>query len=149
MRFPVAVLAMAALAAPAHAPLRAQTRRPNVVLIVTDDVGYGDMGSYGAPDVRTANIDGTSPGRHPPHRFLRQRVPLHGHAGRAGLGALPAAGGAGVRAEEGGRAHDRGTGGHGDLAPPASGYMTDLITEGSLAFIRADVDAEGRPAGAG
>jgi len=26
--------------------------RPNVVLIVTDDVGYSDIGSYGAPDIR-------------------------------------------------------------------------------------------------
>ena len=31
--------------------------RPNVVLIITDDVGYGDLGSYGAPDVKTPNID--------------------------------------------------------------------------------------------
>jgi arylsulfatase A-like enzyme len=27
------------------------------VLIVMDDVGYGDIGSYGAPDVKTPNID--------------------------------------------------------------------------------------------
>ena len=33
------------------------TDRPNVVLIITDDVGYGDFGSYGAPDVKTPNID--------------------------------------------------------------------------------------------
>jgi hypothetical protein len=33
-------------------------RRPNVVLIITDDAGYGDLGSYGAPDVRTPHIDG-------------------------------------------------------------------------------------------
>src|SRR6188472_448089 len=32
-------------------------QRPNVVLIMTDDAGYGDLGSYGAPDVRTPNID--------------------------------------------------------------------------------------------
>lgn len=31
--------------------------RPNVVLIMTDDAGYGDTGSYGAPDIRTPNID--------------------------------------------------------------------------------------------
>lgn len=31
--------------------------RPSVVLIITDDVGYGDIGSYGAPDIKTPNID--------------------------------------------------------------------------------------------
>lgn len=31
--------------------------QPNVVLIITDDVGYGDIGSYGAPDIKTPNID--------------------------------------------------------------------------------------------
>ncbi len=32
-------------------------QRPNVVLIMTDDAGYGDFGSYGARDVKTPNID--------------------------------------------------------------------------------------------
>jgi arylsulfatase A-like enzyme len=32
-------------------------QRPNIVLIMTDDAGYGDFGSYGAPDARTPNID--------------------------------------------------------------------------------------------
>jgi arylsulfatase A-like enzyme len=31
--------------------------RPNVLLIVTDDLGYGDLASYGAPDIRTPHID--------------------------------------------------------------------------------------------
>src|ERR671913_1520651 len=31
--------------------------RPNVVLIITDDMGWADIGSYGAPDAKTPNID--------------------------------------------------------------------------------------------
>jgi arylsulfatase A-like enzyme len=31
--------------------------RPNVVLIMSDDMGYGDLSSYGAADIRTPNID--------------------------------------------------------------------------------------------
>lgn len=30
---------------------------PSVVLILMDDMGYGDVGSYGGPDARTPNID--------------------------------------------------------------------------------------------
>jgi arylsulfatase A-like enzyme len=32
-------------------------RPPNFVLILTDDQGYGDLGSYGHPTLRTPNID--------------------------------------------------------------------------------------------
>lgn len=31
--------------------------RPNVVIIYADDLGYGDVGCYGAKDIRTPNID--------------------------------------------------------------------------------------------
>ena len=48
------VLMVGASAFQAQAP---SAGRPNVVLIITDDVGYGDIGSYGAPDVRTPHID--------------------------------------------------------------------------------------------
>jgi arylsulfatase A len=35
----------------------AAATRPNIVLFVADDLGYGDLSSYGAPDIRTPNID--------------------------------------------------------------------------------------------
>lgn len=31
--------------------------KPNVIVIFTDDQGYGDLGCYGAPDIETPNID--------------------------------------------------------------------------------------------
>ncbi len=48
----------AAFATPAHAQLVSQvTRPPNIVLILMDDVGYGDLGSYGVADAKTPHID--------------------------------------------------------------------------------------------
>ena len=40
-----------------YAAQSADPARPNVVLIMTDDMGWADIGSYGAPDIRTPNID--------------------------------------------------------------------------------------------
>ena len=56
MRRSLAVLSLflSAVSAAAQTP---SPPKPNVVLIVTDDVGYGDLGSYGAPDIKTPNID--------------------------------------------------------------------------------------------
>lgn len=55
----LAAVLVLAIVSPARADAQPGSRaRPNVVLIMTDDVGYGDIGSYGAPDVRTPHIDG-------------------------------------------------------------------------------------------
>src|SRR4051794_21833005 len=35
----------------------ATTTKPNVVFILCDDLGYSDLGCYGAKDIRTPNID--------------------------------------------------------------------------------------------
>ncbi len=40
---------------------RAQDDRPNILLIIADDMGYGDLGIYGS-DIRTPNIDSLADG---------------------------------------------------------------------------------------
>lgn len=66
LRFPVIAGALAActLANPAWGASRKKTpaaqpdpTRPNVLLIVADDLGYGDLGCYGAKNVATPNAD--------------------------------------------------------------------------------------------
>ena len=42
--------------APAEPPL-AEQRPPNVVIIFADDLGYGDLGAYGHPTIRTPHLD--------------------------------------------------------------------------------------------
>ena len=58
MRLPALIAAGIVLLTTLHAQQPADApSRPNVLLIITDDVGYGDIGSYGAPDIKTPNID--------------------------------------------------------------------------------------------
>jgi arylsulfatase A-like enzyme len=38
-------------------PVARGNAKPNVVLILMDDMGYGDIGSYGVKDARTPNLD--------------------------------------------------------------------------------------------
>jgi arylsulfatase A-like enzyme len=35
----------------------AEARRPNVVFVIADDLGYGDVGCYGQKKIRTPNVD--------------------------------------------------------------------------------------------
>ncbi|MCD6392455.1 MAG: sulfatase-like hydrolase/transferase [Planctomycetes bacterium] len=36
----------------------ARGKKPNIVMILVDDLGYGDLSSYGAKDLKSPNIDG-------------------------------------------------------------------------------------------
>jgi arylsulfatase A-like enzyme len=58
MRLLAIVLAVGSMGSRVTAQSVAQTNsRPNVVLILMDDIGYGDIGSYGVKDAKTPNLD--------------------------------------------------------------------------------------------
>jgi arylsulfatase A-like enzyme len=58
MKWVAGLLALVAIAWPMVSGAQSTSpSKPNVIVIMTDDMGYADIGSYGAPDVKTPNID--------------------------------------------------------------------------------------------
>lgn len=53
----LAVLIFGALLCVEAAPAESKPRRPNIVLIVADDLGYGELGCQGNQEIPTPNID--------------------------------------------------------------------------------------------
>ena len=100
------VLALAFLAA-GNVPICADDTRPNVILILADDLGYADVGVYRAKDFSTPNLD----------RLAREGVRLHGLPRRAG-GLLGVARGPPDRLLSQPRRHRRGAGAVGQVRPP-------------------------------
>src|SRR5437588_6857603 len=56
-RLALAILVAASLDAGAQVGAPPAADKPNVVLVLMDDMGYGDIGSYGVKDAHTPNLD--------------------------------------------------------------------------------------------
>lgn len=52
-----AIFAACLLVAPRSSAQASATDRPNIVIISADDLGYGDLASYGHPTIRTPHLD--------------------------------------------------------------------------------------------
>lgn len=57
IRFLVAIVILTALVTPNPVRSGEKNRPPNVIVILTDDQGYGDVGCFGAKKINTPNLD--------------------------------------------------------------------------------------------
>jgi arylsulfatase A-like enzyme len=53
----VGITALSSVLHGCHSSVSQNNNRPNIVLIMADDLGYGDVGCYGCNDIRTSAID--------------------------------------------------------------------------------------------
>jgi arylsulfatase A len=51
------LLSLLIISALAHGAFAASSSRPNIIVILADDYGWGSVGCYGAKDVKTPNLD--------------------------------------------------------------------------------------------
>src|SRR5437899_3224125 len=90
---------------------------PNIVLILADDMGYGDLGCYGAPRIRTPNLDRlAAEGVRMTDFRLPSALctpPLAPRAAGAGAGVPRPVGGRALRRRGGGARLERGRGDEG------------------------------------
>src|SRR5438309_7361826 len=54
--WPLRLVVILALLALGTTP-EADAKSPNIIIILADDLGYGDLGCYGHPSIRTPNLD--------------------------------------------------------------------------------------------
>ena len=53
----VGLLVLLTVGLPASLGAQGASSRPNIIFILADDLGYGDLSSYGATAIQTPNID--------------------------------------------------------------------------------------------